>query len=94
MEDEAPRTRQRVLRHARRETRGELRERGAARPEGEVSGRTGGARASSEKASATLAIKIHALGREWRAPGALRRRIEPLQERALVRRSRPALAAL
>ena len=83
MKDEAARSRQRMLRHARRETRRELHERGAAGPEGEMGGRAGGGCPSrAEKGLGDARDQIDALGRERRRK-LLAGGVELRQERAL-----------
>ena len=84
MKDEAARSRQRMLRHARRETRRELRERGAAGPEGEMGGGSGGRRLPrAQKGLSDARDQIDALWRKWRRK-LLARRIELRQQRTLI----------
>ena len=84
MKDEAARSRQRVLRHARRETRRKLHERGAAGPEGEMGGRSrGGCPSRAEKGVGDACDQIDTLGREWRGKH-LAGCVELRQERALL----------
>ncbi len=83
MKDKAARSRQRMARHARGETRGELHERGAAGPEGEMGGRSGGGRPSrAEKGLGDARDQIDPLGREWRRK-LLAGGVELRQKRAL-----------
>ena len=83
MEDEAARPRQRVLRHARGEARGELGERRAAGPEGEMGGGAGSGRPSrAEKGLGDARDQIDALGRERRRKAAAG--LAELRQSALV----------
>src|ERR1700689_5168503 len=76
-----------MLRHARRETRRKLHERGAAGPEGEMGGRAGGGRLSrTEQGLGDACDQIDALWRERRGK-LLARRVQLRQERALLNRS-------
>ena len=84
MEDEAARSRQRMLRHARREIRGDFGERGAAGPEGEMGGGAGGSGLSrAKKGVGDARDQIDALGRERRRE-LLAGGVELRQERALL----------
>src|SRR3984957_604878 len=84
MKDEAARSRQRVLRHARRETRRKLHERGAAGPEGEMGGGAGGGGLSrAKKGLGDARDQIDPLGRERRRK-LLAGDVELRQQRALL----------
>ena len=76
MKDEAARSRQRMLRHARREIRGDFGERGAAGPEGEMGGRAGGGRPLARREGSRRRLRPNRRARARTAPravGGLRR---------------------
>ena len=86
VEDEAARTRERMVRHARGEARGELRQRRAPRPEGEMRGGPGGGRAlRAEQRLGDTRDKLEPFRGERRGE-TLARLVEELDERRLVER--------